>query len=375
MNTTPSDIDTLVVKVGTSLLTGENGFDGRLMEQVVKDLAVIKRDRDVNILIVSSGAMGCGMFSLGLTERPTELRLKQAIAAVGQSTLIHYYETLFQTYGNGLHAAQVLITGGDLDDRQRYLNIRNTVKALFDMNIVVPIVNENDSVATEELRVGDNDTLAARVSMGIDADLLVILSDVDGLYDKNPATNPDATLLTEINTIDDSIEALAEDTRTQTTIGGMKTKLAAARIACAAGIPTVIANGHREGVLHGVLDGTCPATRFVPNAEALSHRKRWIAYGRNVRGTIRIDEGAQRAIVGQGRSLLAAGILQVTGEFPLGAAIAIEDASGRRIACGLTNYHSRDLVKIAGRKSGDIQSILGQKDFDEVIHRDNLVLL
>ena len=375
MSTTPSDIETVVVKVGTSLLTGENGFDGRIMEKVVKDLAAIKRERGINALIVSSGAMGCGMFSLGLKERPKELRLKQAIAAVGQSSLVHYYETLFQTYGDGLHAAQVLITAGDLDDRQRYLNIRNTIKALFDMKVVVPIVNENDSVATEELRVGDNDTLAARVAMGIDADLLVILSDVDGLYDKNPATHTDAKLLETIEVIDESIETLAEDTVTQTTIGGMKTKLSAAKIACAAGIPTVIANGHGEGVVHGVIDGTCSMTRFLPNAAALSHRKRWIAYGRNVRGTIQIDDGARRALVEQGRSLLAAGILSVNGSFPLGSAIAIHDSAGKNIACGLTNYDSADLTRIAGQKSGDIESILGQKAFDEVIHRDNLVLL
>lgn len=374
MSITPSDIDTIVVKIGTSLLTGERGFDGRVIEHVVKSIARMKQERGVNVLIVSSGAMGCGMFSLGLQQRPQELRLKQAIAAIGQSTLVHYYETLFQTYGDGLHAAQVLITVGDLDDRQRYLNIRNTIKALFDMKIVVPVVNENDSVATEELRVGDNDTLAARVAAGIDADLLVILSDVDGLYDKNPAVFEDAKLLDRVEKIDESVEALAEDTRTQTTIGGMKTKLAAARIACAAGIPTILANGHGDNVLDRAVSADGPCTYFAPSPEALSHRKRWIAFGRQLRGSIHIDDGALRALAEQGRSLLAAGIARVEGDFPLGAAVRICGSSGAEIACGLTNYASDDLRKIAGHKSSDIETILGKKVFDEVIHRDNLVL-
>jgi len=374
LSTPLNKVETLVVKVGTSLLTNASGFDGQVMEALVKDLAAIKHERGLNALIVSSGAMGCGMNALGLRERPRELRLKQATAAIGQSRLVHYYEMLFQTYGNGLHAAQVLVTADDINDRRRYLNIRNTVNALFDMKVVVPIVNENDSVATEELRFGDNDTLAAKVAAGIDADALIILSDVDGLYDQNPATHPDAKLIHEVDHVDDSIEALAEDTITQTTIGGMKTKLHAARIACAAGVPTVITNGRATDVVRHVLDGTGAMTVFHPSKEALSHRKRWIAFGRSIRGQVTIDDGAVNALATNGKSLLPAGVSHVEGVFPLGAAVRVADAMGRPIACGLTNYSSDDLQKIAGKKTTDIERILGRKDYDEVIHRDNLVL-
>lgn len=375
MSTYLSNVETLVVKVGTSLLTGPKGFDGRVIEDLVKDLAALKQARGLNALIVSSGAIGCGMFALGLTERPKELRLKQATAAVGQSRLVHYYETLFQTHGAGLHAAQVLLTAAELHERRNYLNIRNTINALFDMKNVVPVVNENDSVATEELRFGDNDTLAARVATSIDADLLVILSDIDGLFDKNPATHADARLIDHVENINESVESHAEDSVTQTTVGGMKTKITAARIAGAAGIPTMIANGRREGILRAVLDGGGPRTLFAPAPEAMSHRKRWIAFGRSVQGQVTVDDGARDALVSRGRSLLPAGIAKVDGEFEMGAAVQIRDGAGRAIATGLTNYSSGDLRKIAGKKSAEIAAALGRKDYDEAIHRDNLVLL
>ncbi|HRK35398.1 MAG TPA: glutamate 5-kinase, partial [Candidatus Hydrogenedentes bacterium] len=198
---------------------------------------------------------------------------------------------------------------------------------------------------------------------------------IDGLYDRNPSKHPDATLVENVAQVDESIAALAEDTSVETSVGGMKTKLNAARIACASGLETVIANGRTPGIVRGVLDGTARCTRFSASAEALSHRKRWIAFGRATRGTIEIDEGACKALVDQGRSLLAAGIKNISGSFDVGAAVRIRDAEGRDIACGLVNYASSDLDRIKGCKSSDIQSILGRKDFDEVIHRDNLVLL
>jgi glutamate 5-kinase len=262
-----------------------------------------------------------------------------------------------------------------LDDRHRYLNIRNTIHTLFSLKSVVPIVNENDSVATDELRFGDNDTLSARVASKIDADMLIILSDVDGLYDRNPSKHKDASLIEIVAKVDDSIEALAEDTGVATSVGGMKTKLHAARIACASGLMTVIANGHTPGILRGVLDGTARCTRFGASTATMSHRKRWIAFGRAVRGAIEIDDGARNALMNQGKSLLAAGITGVTGAFDMGAAVRIRDGSGKDIACGLVNYSSDDLARIKGCKSGEIRAILGRKDFDEVIHRDNLVIL
>lgn len=367
--------NTLVIKIGTTLLTGEHGFDGRVVEGLVAEIAALKRERNLNVLIVSSGAIGCGMHSLHLAERPKVLPLKQAVAAIGQARLMHFYQVSFEKSGDGLHTAQVLLTSSDLDDRHRYLNIRNTIHTLFSLKTVVPIVNENDSVATDELRFGDNDTLSARVASKIDADMLVILSDIDGLYDRNPSKHKNAKLIEHVAQVDDSIERLAEDTGVETSVGGMKTKLHAARIACASGLVTIIANGRTPGILRSVLDGTARCTRFGASTAVMSHRKRWIAFGRATRGAIVIDDGARNALVTQGRSLLAAGITGVTGTFDVGAAVRIRDRSGRDIACGLVNYSSGDLDRIKGCKSGEIRAILGRKDFDEVIHRDNLVIL
>lgn len=370
-----ADIHTLVVKVGTTLLTGPQGFDGRVLEGLVKDLARLKTERKLNLLIVSSGAVGCGMDRLGMKERPASLPMKQATAAVGQSRLMHIYEALFQTYGDGLHAAQVLLTARDLDERQGYLNVRNTLNTLFSFGNVVPIVNENDSTASEELRFGDNDTLAARVAAKISADLLIILSNIDGLYDKNPSTNADAKLIAHVDNVTAEHDGLAEDTGAATSVGGMKTKLTAARIACAAGLPTVIANGNREKIVSEVLAGTAPMTVFGKAATSMAHRKRWIAFGKALRGSIVIDDGAKNALTTQGRSLLAAGIVGVEGDFEAGEAVNIRDRAGHDLARGLSNYSCGDVAAIKGLKTAQIAEKLGRKDFDEVIHRDNLVLL
>ena len=375
MSTIPTDIKTLVIKIGTTLLSGDRPFDGKLLEEIVRDLAELKQQRNMNILVVSSGAIGCGMNSLGLTERPRSLPMKQAAAAVGQSTLMHYYETLFHTWGKGLKTAQVLLSAGDLDNRETYLNVRNTIKALFDLETVIPIVNENDSTATSEITFGDNDTLAAKIAAKIDADLLILLSDVDGLYDKNPARDKSARLIPYVEAVTEAIEALAGDTIVETSVGGMKTKLAAAKIACAAGVPMVLANGRRPRIIPEVLAGRSPATLFAVSGDALSHRKRWIAFGRKAGGTLQIDDGACRALVHSGKSLLAAGVVAVEGAFGVGAAVRIVDLEGREIARGLVNYSSEEIARIKGRKTKEIEAILGRKDFDEIIHRNNLVVL
>lgn len=376
MSTIPTDIKTVVVKIGTTLLSGERPFDGQLLEGVVKDLARLKRDRGLNILIVSSGAVGCGMNALNLKDRPKVLPLKQAVAAVGQAVLMHYYETLFRTYGRGLKTAQVLLSASDLDDRHSYLNVRNTIATLFELRDVIPVINENDSTATDELKFGDNDTLAAKMAAKIDADLLIILSDVDGLYDRNPARDKSAKLIERVESLTKEIEALADDTNAQTSIGGMKTKLKAVKIASAVGLPVVIANGRRPHIVPEILAGTARATYFGAPAEGLlSHRKRWIAFGRKASGALTVDEGAAHALVARGKSLLAAGVTRVEGEFDIGAAVKVLDASGREIARGLVNYSSADIARIKGLKSTAILAALGRKDFDEVIHRNNLVVL
>lgn len=369
-----AQIHTLIIKIGTSLLSGQRAFEGRVMEHVVKEICRLKQAHDLDILIVTSGAVGCGMNVLKITQRPKELHRKQAVAAVGQATLMHYYETLFQAYSEKLHTAQVLLTARDLDDRQTYLNVRNTLQALLDMKGIVPIINENDSTAVEQLRFGDNDTLSARIAAKLNAGLLIILSDVDGLYDRDPK-QPGAALIREVHEITPEIEGVAGGAGTHTGTGGMKTKLDAARIANAAGVPVVIANGHAPDVIHGVLGGTLPCTHFVPAADALSHRKRWIAFGRAKAGALVLDEGACRAIIEHGRSLLAAGVRSVEGEFEAGEAVALRDASGNDFARALVNYGSADARRIIGRKSQEIEAILGKKNADELVHRDNLVLL
>jgi glutamate 5-kinase len=375
LNTIGTDVKTLVVKIGTTLLSGERPFDGVLLEEIVKDLAELKRARDINILIVSSGAIGCGMNALGLTTRPKVLPLKQAAAAIGQATLMHYYETLFRHHGDGLHTAQVLLTAGDLDNRQSYLNVRNTIHALFELKKVIPVVNENDSIATEEIKFGDNDTLAAKIAAKIDADLLIILSDVDGLFDSNPAKNPGARLIERVEEMTEKIEALAGDTTVETSIGGMKTKLTAVKIACAAGLPVAIANGRRPHIVRDMLSGKGRGTLFCAHETAISHRKRWIAFGRKTAGVLKVDDGAGKALRSNGKSLLPAGVVGIEGEFGVGAAVRVIDSAGCEIARGLVNYSSADIARIKGVKSKDIQSILGRKDFDEVIHRNNLVVL
>lgn len=375
MNTDLSKVKTIVVKIGTSLLTGPTGFDGRILEELVKELCTLKSERDLNVLVVSSGAIGCGMTTLGLKERPKLLPLKQATAAVGQANLMHYYETLFRTYGEGIRSAQVLLSASDLDNRETYLNIRNTLHTLFTLKNVIPIVNENDSVAIEELKFGDNDTLAARVAAKIGADLLIILSNVDGLYDTDPRRNSEAHLIPEVDKITPELEALAGDTAEQTSVGGMVTKLMAARIACAAQVRTIVANGRRPGIIRDILSGQGVGTTFYSSREALSHRKRWIAFGRSSRGTIYIDDGAKTALLHQGRSLLAAGIKKVEGRFRVGDSVRITDTQKHDIARGLVNYSSEDVDRIKGCKSSQIESILGRKDFDEVVHRNNMVLL
>ena len=369
------NVRTLVVKIGTTLLSSEQGFDGRLLEPIVQDLARLKHSRKLNLLIVSSGAMGCGMDRLGLTERPKLLPKKQATAAVGQSRLMAIYEALFQTYGDGLRTAQVLLSAADLDSRRAYLNVRNTLNALFEFETVVPIINENDSTATEELRFGDNDTLAAKVASKINADLLVILSNVNGLYEGNPATDPNARLIEQVSVVTPEIEALAGDTAVATSIGGMQTKLKAAKIASLAGVPVVIANGNRPEVISRVIAGEGPMTVFGRSGNGLSHRKRWIAFGRTSKGVLVIDDGARDALVKSGRSLLPAGVVRVEGQFELGEAVTIRDSRGRDIARGLTNFGSKEMTLIQGKQSKAIESVLGRKDYDVVIHRDNLVIL
>jgi glutamate 5-kinase len=361
----------IVVKVGSGLVTAPNvGPDPDRIEQLAADVAAVRRDREV--ALVTSGAIATGMARLALAERPRSIPEKQAAAAVGQSALMWQYEIAFKRHG--LAVGQVLLTAQDIGDRTRYLNARNTLLALLAFG-VVPIVNENDTVAVEEIKVGDNDNLSALVASLVEADLLVLLTDVDGLYTADPAREPGATKLDTVDTITDEIVRMAGIHDNDVSVGGMTTKLQAAQKAAASGVPMVIASGREPGMLARILAGDSVGTYFVPKADRLGARKRWIGFAVSPQGRLTVDAGAARALTRQGRSLLPSGVTEVAGEFGAGDVVAVVDGDGREFARGLVNFDTGELRRIRGAKSHEIETRLGYKSVDEVIHRDNLVLL
>ncbi|SDF21589.1 glutamate 5-kinase [Sporolituus thermophilus] len=361
----------IVVKVGTSTLTHSTGKLNLLrIERLVRELSDLA-NQGKQIILVTSGAVGAGMDRLGLKEKPKTIPEKQAAAAVGQGILMHTYEKLFGEYGQTV--AQVLLTREDSVNRKRYANSRNTLLTLLNMG-VIPIINENDAVAIDELKIGDNDTLSAMVASIVDADVLIILSDVEGVYTANPQTNPDAALIGEIREITPDVEALAGGPGTVRGTGGMYTKIQAAKIAMSSGVMMVIASGSRDGVVREVLSGAEIGTLFVPKESRLQIRKRWLAFGARIHGAITVDEGCEQALL-KGSSVLAAGIRAVEGDFEQGNTVRVLSITGREIARGITNYSAEDTRKIMGAHTNEIAGILGYKLYDEVIHRDNMVLL
>ncbi|BCV20487.1 glutamate 5-kinase [Moorella sp. Hama-1] len=362
----------LVVKVGTSTLTHKTGkLNLERMERLVREL-VDQVNAGRQVVLVTSGAVGAGMGRLGLKEKPRTLPEKQAAAAVGQGLLMHMYEKFFSDYG--LLVAQVLLTRDDLADRTRYLNSRHTLAALLRHN-VIPVVNENDTVAVEEIRVGDNDTLSALVAGLIDADILFLLTDTGGLFTANPATDAGACLLPCITEITPEVEALAGGAGSTWSTGGMATKIQAARLATSFGIPVVIASGIHAGQISSILRGEEVGTIFLPREHRAHTRKRWLAYAPAAQGQIQVDAGAARAICKNGKSLLPGGVTAVVGDFEQGAVVSIVDPAGKEIARGMTNYPAAAISRIKGRKTGEIGEILGYKDYDEIVHRDNLIVL
>ncbi|MCL5103769.1 MAG: glutamate 5-kinase [Armatimonadetes bacterium] len=361
----------IVVKIGTSSLVREEGsLDRAKIGGTVGQLADIKK-RGKEVILVTSGAIRAGMESLGLTERPKTIPEQQAAAAIGQSVLMRTYTDLFAEYGIVL--GQVLLTRDDFHHRVRYLNARNTLHTLLRFGCV-PVVNENDTVATDEIKFGENDTLSALVAACADADLLVNLSDVDGLFDGDPRVNGGCKLIPEVKKITPEIERLAGGAGGPCGSGGMRSKIEAAKIATNSGVRMVIANASRPNVITDVAAGKDVGTRFLSTAVELNHRKRWIAFGNRVKGGIVINEGARKMLVERGKSLLSAGIVECEGSFEVGDLVSVVDENKQQIARGFTNYGSTELALIKGKQSGEIESILGYKDFDEVIHRDNLVL-
>lgn len=362
----------LVVKVGSGLISAPG--QGLLPDRIgalADELAALAKDGR-EVVVVSSGAIASGMARLGLTQRPRSIPEKQAAAAVGQSALMWHYEQAFARHG--IRVAQVLLTQEDISARPRYLNARNTLQVLLRFR-VVPVVNENDTVAVEEIKVGDNDNLAALVAHLIDADLLVILTDVDGLYTGDPRVDPEARRLETVDAVTEEIERLVWDADGQVSVGGMSTKLEAARKVTSSGIPMVIASGRVPGTLRRVLRGEPLGTYFVPRGDRLAGRKRWIAFAVPPQGRLTVDAGARSALVERGKSLLPSGVVEVEGEFHAGEVVSLSAADGKEFARGLTNYDAAELRKIQGAKTKDLEERLGYKSFDEVIHRDNLVLL
>jgi glutamate 5-kinase len=361
----------LVVKVGSGLVAEPGlGPHAARIRQLALDLAAAV-GRGLEVALVSSGAIACGTARLGLKTRPRTIPDKQAAAAAGQVALMWHYEQAFAAHA--LRVAQVLLTQEDISHRARYLNARNTLLTLLGYG-VVPIVNENDTVAVEEIKVGDNDNLAALVAYLVDADLLVLLSDTDGLYTGDPRREAEARRIETVETITPEMERLAGSQGPLGT-GGMVTKLQAAQKAMAAGIPMVIADGHRPGVIAALLEGSAVGTYFQPRDSRLTARKRWIAFATPVAGFLDVDRGACRALVEGGKSLLPSGIVKVAGDFLAGDAVAIRDPEGREFARGIVNYDAREVGLLRGAQTRDIERLLGYRMLDEVIHRDNLVVL
>jgi glutamate 5-kinase len=362
----------IVVKVGSNVLTAEQGLNLPVIYDLSKQISQLM-ENGVEVILVSSGAMASGQKKIGLTRRPDEIPKRQAVAAVGQTGMMMEYEKAFGVYG--IKVAQILLTGDDLNaTRDRYLNARNTLNTLLSWKII-PIVNENDTVVVDEIRFGDNDNLSAMISLLMNADLLINLTDIDGLYTGDPRKQAGVELISEVESIDDSIEKIAGDIPGALGTGGMLSKVRAAAKVTNAGIPMVITNGREADILKTVMTGKKIGTFFVPANEKLSSRKCWIGYNIKPKGVLRIDDGAAQAISKQGKSLLPGGIIDVTGDFGIGDAVELSGESNSRIAVGLVNYSSSDIRRIMGCKSDQIQACLGEKLYDEVIHRDNLTLL
>ncbi|MFW6244677.1 MAG: glutamate 5-kinase [Fibrobacterota bacterium] len=362
------DVRTLVVKVGSRILTAD-GHVGRV-RRLVEDTAKLHQ-AGVRVILVSSGAIAHGMKALKYEKRPKTIPLQQALASIGQNRLMNMYQDIFGKYA--IHIGQVLLTWDDLRSKKRYLNLRNTLFKLLDCK-AVPIVNENDSVGVEEIQFGNNDMLGAQVSLLVHADLFVNLTDVGGLYDKNPRTDKNARHIPLVKSVSSGIQKLASDRKNDISVGGMATKLKAADMVTRAGTFALIGDGFNQRLLSVLSDQSC-ATLFMPSEKKMSSRHRWIAFSGQSTGSVTVDEGASHALLKKGKSLLAAGIISVKGSFKTGDMVDIHDSTGDVIARGMVNFNAQELEEIRGCKTSEIEKKLGEIRFNEVIHRDNLVVI
>ena len=362
----------VVIKIGSGVISNDDGLDIDRITTLCEDVHQL-RQRGFEVILVSSAAVAAGKADLGIVGKPhtIPLPLKQAAAAIGQSRLMRAYKDALRQHG--LKAAQILLTRDDLANRRRYLNARNTMMTLLEYGIV-PIINENDTVVIDEIRFGDNDNLSAMATNLVEAQLLVILSDVDGLYDSDPRGNPDAKLISEVERLTPEIEAMAGSGGTNLGTGGMTTKIKAAKRATLFGAGTAIINGRTPHNLLHLFDGHELGTYFLPARDPMAARKHWIAFTKKPKGKLILDAGAQKAIAERGKSLLPSGISQLNGSFERGDAVRICDLGGNEFAKGVTNYNSSELNLIIGKNTKEIESILGYQYGDEVVHRDNMVI-
>ncbi|MEI6125352.1 MAG: glutamate 5-kinase [Pseudomonadota bacterium] len=362
----------VVVKLGSYVLTTPSWkLDRKVFLDVARSIDELRK-KDMEVVIVSSGAIASGMGKLGLKERPRILAQEQAAAAIGQISLMALWDKAFSRFD--MHAAQILLTHSDLRDRKRFLNARHTVNSVFEFG-AVPVINENDTVVVDEIKFGDNDHLSSLVTNLVQADLLIILTDIDGVYDSDPRSSSSAQFIPLIKNIDSSVEQLAGGSKSKISRGGMATKIKAAKTAAHFGIPTIIASGKAPGNLLSILSGEQTGTLILPEQNKLTSRKHWIAFTLKPHGIIQVDDGAKAAVAEKGRSLLPSGIIAVKGDFGPGEAVSCCDRTGAEFAKGLTAYSSDDIDKIKGLKSEQIEKVLGCCSESEVIHRDDMVIL
>jgi glutamate 5-kinase len=365
-----SSVKRVVIKVGSGVISTDIGLDGPMIDAISADICALIR-QGYEIALVSSGAISAGKQDLFINDKPPSIPLKQAAAAIGQSRLMRYYKKAFRN--ENFKVGQVLLTREDLADRKRYLNARNTVKTLLEYR-VTPIINENDTVAVEEIKFGDNDNLSAMVTALVEAQLLVILTDVDGLYNRDPRKHAEAERLAVVEKVTPAIEAMAGDSSTRFGTGGMVTKIQAAKRAALSGVGTLIVNGRTPSILRRVMNGDSVGTLFLPAAKKMAAKKHWIAFTKKTSGKLVLDDGAVRAILHQGKSLLPSGIRQVEGKFGRGDMVSLYDLQEREIGRGVTDYAQGEILQIMGQKSSRIREILGYKYHEEVIHRDDMVI-
>ncbi len=360
----------VVVKIGSGVLTLDHGLNTDIIDTITHQIACLW-DRGTEVILISSGAIASGVKKIGFDKRPEGIPARQAAAALGQAGLILAYDRSFSRYDRKV--AQILLTRDDLSNRRRYLNARNTINKLLSWG-VIPVINENDTVVIEEIKLGDNDNLAAMITLLMDADVLINLTDIEGLYNKDPRHHPDARLISEVTEITNEMEKAACGIPGNLGTGGMLSKLKAAKKLSHAHIPMVIAKGLKPGILNDLCAGQAQCTCFIPGEKKLNSRKCWLAFNLAPMGTIVLDKGAEDAIAKKGKSILPIGIISVRGNFNMGAPVDIESDKGITIGKGLVNYSSADIISIMGCKSDMIGKILGSKPYNDVVHRDNLAI-